>query len=575
MFSKPIVSLGPIDIFHDLSVTIYCPVKNKVFHVDVSILDENKHIGFRIDARLLKEKRKDNLVKKLFDYCKNNLELGEDYEAIIIKQGIHTDQSVLNTDRHSVLKHFVKHFKPRKVIDYLSEPTHNELHSFNAFYNSGFTEAMCLSWDCGGDATAFSLHGFKNKIQNYAQDFPFEASWAYVWVGHRVIPFKSIPQETAILRWHSYRIDCPGKMMGHSGFYKIKYPDYDKEKYIELVNKIKRSMSSYLELIEYLKTEYETPIKILTDPDFIQKNEEIYALKSEHDQMLYSAAAQEAFEEFIIDFFYKDDLYKKIKTYYGNNLCMSGGSSLNVLANEKIRKEFGFNIFVSPNSTDGGLSEGLLYHYAESMGKEIPRLGSRTNCPLVDEDNIPPPNKILNQEEFCSLLKNGKIIGFLQGDVENGPRALGRRSILCDPRYPDMKNKINRNVKNREWFRPFAPVCKLEDAPIYFDRDRFDDLEFMSFAVNVKEEYKEILSSVTHIDGTARLQTVTKKQNPVLYEILDTFDGVLLNTSFNVSGKPILNTFKTAMEVLNETELDYVVFHKDNQYNLYEKNVAI
>jgi len=128
-----------------------------------------------------------------------------------------------------------------------------------------------------------------------------------------------------------------------------------------------------------------------------------------------------------------------------------------------------------------------------------------------------------------------------------------------------MKDILNSKVKKREWFRPFAPVVRLEDVEKYFYFK--EESRFMSFYAKVKEEWKEQLAAITHIDGTARLQTVTYDQNPYLYELLTEFNnltnfGVLLNTSFNVNGKPLINSYKDALYMLNNSGLDYVFTQK-------------
>jgi carbamoyltransferase len=156
-------------------------------------------------------------------------------------------------------------------------------------------------------------------------------------------------------------------------------------------------------------------------------------------------------------------------------------------------------------------------------------------------------------------INEGKIIGVVQGCSEHGPRALGHRSIICNPSIPEMKDILNHKVKHREWYRPFAPVVRLEDVSKYFEWDK--ESRWMSFCPLVKEEWREKLPAITHVDGTARVQTVTKEQNEWLYNLLTEFNeltgiGVLLNTSFNVNGKPILSTYKDAFEIYNKTELD-------------------
>jgi predicted NodU family carbamoyl transferase len=153
----------------------------------------------------------------------------------------------------------------------------------------------------------------------------------------------------------------------------------------------------------------------------------------------------------------------------------------------------------------------------------------------------------------------GKIVGIVRDGAEHGPRALGNRSILCNPALPDMKDILNSKVKNREWYRPFAPVVRLEDVSTYFEFE--GDSRWMSFCPKVKEEWREKLPSITHIDGTARVQTVTREQNPWLYDLITEFKaitgiGVLLNTSFNIAGKPIVSTYRDAIKLYNTSQMD-------------------
>ena len=167
----------------------------------------------------------------------------------------------------------------------------------------------------------------------------------------------------------------------------------------------------------------------------------------------------------------------------------------------------------------------------------------------------------------------GKGIGIVNGDSEHGPRALGNRSILCNP-VGDMKDVLNAKVKNREWYRPFAPVVRLEDVQKYFDFPEGCESRHMTFVAKVHHEYRDVIPAVTHEDGTGRLQTVTEHQNALLYQILTAFDnisehGVLMNTSFNVNGQPILSSLEDAFHVLHNTKLDGVYYDG----NLYFKRV--
>jgi len=153
-------------------------------------------------------------------------------------------------------------------------------------------------------------------------------------------------------------------------------------------------------------------------------------------------------------------------------------------------------------------------------------------------------------------------MGIARDRMEHGPRALGNRSILCNPAIKEMKDILNEKVKHREYYRPFAPVVRLEDVSEYFEWE--GESRWMTFCPKVKKEWRKKLPSITHVDNTARIQTVTQEQNPWLYELLTKFKektgvGVLLNTSFNVNGKPILNTIRDAFEILEKSEMDGLV----------------
>jgi carbamoyltransferase len=212
------------------------------------------------------------------------------------------------------------------------------------------------------------------------------------------------------------------------------------------------------------------------------------------------------------------------------------------------------------------LSLGHLFQYLKP--KEQVKV-VYSGLPLLDgdklDDYIEQHNaRKIDKKELAQLIKDGNIIGLVYGDSEVGPRALGNRSIVCDPNIKEMKDILNAKVKFREWYRPFAPFCKKEDASTYFESNTFDHYEYMSFAPRVKEEYIEKLPSITHVDNTARLQVVTEDSHSHFYELLTEFGkisetNVLLNTSFNIRGYPILSTIEDALYALHNTQMDYVV----------------
>lgn len=264
------------------------------------------------------------------------------------------------------------------------------------------------------------------------------------------------------------------------------------------------------------------------------------------------------------------------------NLIICGGIALNVLNNSQIRDLFQLNVYVPPNPNDSGLALGTLAHHLcqdENFSWNNPKNRKSlrfATVPAQDYKKIPSyiedrsATKI-TLEELAKILQDGKIVGTVWDNIESGPRALGHRSILCDPSVPDMKDTINAKVKFREWFRPFAPVCRANKVNKHFSAESFANLENMSFIAYVKTIAQKQFPAITHVDGTARLQTVhaTEEDND-LYNLLGYMpNDVLVNTSFNVGGKPILNTVEEALWMLDNTGLDHIVVKYEGEFYLF------
>jgi len=261
------------------------------------------------------------------------------------------------------------------------------------------------------------------------------------------------------------------------------------------------------------------------------------------------------------------------------NLCYAGGVALNSVANERLIRESGYeNVYIMPAAEDSGAAVGAAYYglwqlTAHNSRRRLPHdaLGrSYTAADITDQlRKVSEVHSVYSRDVVAhavELLCDGKIIGWFDGGSELGPRALGQRSILCDPRSPDAKATLNRRVKMREAFRPFAPAVLLEEAPQWFE---FDDSSpespFMLRVCAVKEEKKQQVPAIVHVDGTGRLQTLTRETNGRFYELVKQFyerTGVpmLLNTSFNRMGEPIVETPADAITCLLNTDLDCCVF---------------
>jgi len=268
------------------------------------------------------------------------------------------------------------------------------------------------------------------------------------------------------------------------------------------------------------------------------------------------------------------------ETTGARNLCMAGGVALNCVANGRIAREAGFeNVWIQPAAGDDGIAIGCAY-YGHLAVQKSPRSfvmnHAYTGVAYNDEevDAAAGKTQVLLQttrkrsENICRetarLLSEGHVFGWFQGRSEFGPRALGNRSILADPRTAEMKEKLNKRVKHRQAFRPFAPVVLAERAHEIFEGDR--ESPFMLLAERVRPEWRDKIPAVVHVDGTARVQTIREDQNERLYRLLKEFDAitgvpVLLNTSFNVKGEPIVETPTDAIHCFLTTGIDYLVLH--------------
>ena len=259
------------------------------------------------------------------------------------------------------------------------------------------------------------------------------------------------------------------------------------------------------------------------------------------------------------------------------NLCVVGGCALNGITNYRIEEGGLFQqCHFLPNPTDCGLSAGAaLYAYFQTNDAHFegrttyfsPYLGTEAfdlaELPALKQEY---PHKELLADDVprivARLIGEDRIVGVIRGRYEIGPRALGNRSILCNPLNPEIRQLLNEKVKHREWYRPFAPVVTAEDVSDYFTTAV--DIPYMSVICHTRPEYRDRLPSITHVDGSARVQTIRQEQNPWLHRTLKEFEKltgmpILLNTSFNPGGEPILNFCRVGLEMLTSTDLDLVL----------------
>lgn len=432
---------------------------------------------------------------------------------------------------------------------------HHLSHAAMAYYTSGYKDAAILVIDAVGEkATTSILKGSGNKIEFIKQQvFPNSIGLLYSSFTY-FLGFKVNSDEYKVMGLAPY-----GVLMAKQT------QEYINTIEQELIN-IDEDGSIMLNQ-EYFTFMY--GMKMIN----VHKWEKIFKMQQRKEQELtqahmnLAAAIQHVTEKIILRLARHA---KKITN--SENLCISGGCALNCAAMGVIKnRELFKRTFIpfAPGDEGGSIGACLLLNslLGNSSDKSItPYLGPS----FADEEIITAlekfsfRNKYLEGKELytkvAEYLSEGKIIGWFQGKMEFGPRALGNRSILADPRDEKMKDIVNARIKFRESFRPFAPVVLEEDAVKYFGM-KF--APYMTFTTEVKADS---IPAVTHIDNTARLQTVNEKQNARLYKLLKEFKAqtncsVLLNTSFNVMGEPIVCTPEDAIRTFEKSGIDILVIN--------------
>ena len=447
----------------------------------------------------------------------------------------------------------------RERLDYDGEVLfgkHHLSHMASAFYTSPFKKSAILTMDGVGEwATASYGIGKDNKIEIIKEmRFPHSLGLLY----------------SAFTYYLGFKINNGEyKVMGLAPYGKPRYYDRIMNELIDL-----KSDGSIQLNLKYFAFHY--GLKMINrrfavlfggpsrkpDEPFTERHKDI------------AASIQKATETIVLKM--ADYVYQETKI---KNLCLAGGVALNSVANGKLLKKSRFdNIYVQPAATDAGGALGaalsVWYNTLKNkriyMGRENIYLGpSFTDEEIVSVLKQYPvkyekytPDQLVKRT--AKLLADGRIVGWFQGRMEWGPRALGNRSILADPRRAEMKDKINKYVKHREAFRPFAPAVLSEYAEEYFEIDR--ESPWMLFTVPVKKEKQKKIPAVVHIDGSARVQTVSEKDNPLFHQLLKEFYKitgipVLLNTSFNIKGQPIVCSPEDAINTFLKTGLDILVIN--------------
>jgi carbamoyltransferase len=408
---------------------------------------------------------------------------------------------------------------------------HQHGHMACAFYQSDLQYSKGVSFDGGGSDGNFNV--FECSRETGIRQLTYIPNHT---LGMRLAELgqysASIKKERDF--WVDGGLVYPGKIMGLAPYGKVRpewlpaFSEFYTGVYFEDLNANYKKLKQALNLPDVFEGELEA--------DLLATSQKMFEMK---------------FDEHIRPFYQNE-----------SSFILTGGSALNIINNERLRKER--NIFVPPNPSDAGLSLGFMLDY---LKPKTAFDGTYAGPPVWDAHLLPEyiekyNGRTYSFDDIIRELMAGKIIGVVRGRSELGPRALGNRSIICHAGVAGMKDILNKKVKNRESYRPFAPVCKEEDCHRFFETR--GPSRWMSFCPTVRPEHREGLASITHVDGTARLQTVNSRENDWLYYLLVRFQEfhqypVLLNTSFNIAGKPILNSYRDAVWMLENTQMDALI----------------
>jgi carbamoyltransferase len=433
---------------------------------------------------------------------------------------------------------------------------HHQSHAASAFYLSGFETAAVLCIDGVGEwATTSCWSGQGNSLTPQWQiDFPHSLGLLY----------------SSFTYYLGFKVNSGEyKVMGLAPYGKPVYADQIKKTLLDV-----KPDGSFRLCLDY----FEFPVGLrMTGKKFEKlfghkKRNADEPLEQFHKDM--AASIQRVTEDIVVQ------ICKTVAVETGErNLVLAGGVALNCVANEKIRQQNIFeNVWVQPAAGDAGGAAGAAYAaWFDGLGKarnrEQEKLRTTLLGPQFNHDeiknilrtkNIPyhesPDKDLFN--ETAEALSRGKIVGWFQGRMEYGPRALGARSILADARDTNMQSTLNQKIKKREGFRPFAPVCLQEETHNWFTTKQAEP--FMTFTTRFSEKAPAKLPAVTHCDGSARLQTIAEHENDRMYQLLKAFHQktgcpVLVNTSFNQRGEPVVCTPQDAFSAFLRCELDMLV----------------
>lgn len=432
---------------------------------------------------------------------------------------------------------------------------HHLSHAASAFYASGFEEAAILTADGVGEWTTTSIALGKGQTVKILEEIHFPHSLGLLY--------------SAFTYFLGFRVNSGEyKVMGLAPYGRPRFKDLIFEKLIDLKEdgsfKLNLKYFTFPHGLRMVGRRFE---KLFGLPPRRQESE----LKPIHFDL--AASIQKVTEEVMLRM-----ARRACQFTQSSRLCLAGGVALNCVANGRILREGPFReIFIQPAAGDAGGAYGIASLLAHSVFGEArtprweqaffgPEYASHEVRQVLESEGA--VYQALSEEELIRevtrRLVEGKVVGWVRGRMELGPRALGHRSILADPRDPKMRETLNLKIKFRETFRPFAPLVVEERCSEFFELNQ--ESPYMLLVAPVRKE-RQMIPSVTHVDGSARIQTLKRETDPVLYKLIESFGRetgvpVLINTSFNVRGEPIVCTPQDAWRCFLRTKMDCLVINE-------------
>ena len=507
------------------------------------------------EERVTRIKHTNYFPKLAIEKCLSYNKLGyEDIDYFAFPISLHTLESYAkdfmdeplppNSGLFILKEIFKRHTNHELDLNKVKLYDHHYCHAISAFCQSGFNKSLVVTLDGAGNGLSGTIYKGENNKLTLLKDFPIKKSLGYFYL--------------EVTKFLGMEIFDEYKVMGLA-------PYGDATKHIEL---------------------FKSFYTLLPNGDYEINSSELYLLNTichkrvkgdlfNQNHKNIAAALQASLEKIIFH------ILTSIQELTGlKKICLAGGVALNCkMEGELLYSNLFDEVFVFPAAGDNGLSAGaaLACHLETKNSFTNKRINSVSLG--LDFNSYEIENELSVWKDFVefnvskniyndagNLLANGEVLGWFKGREEYGPRALGNRSIVADPRPAENKKRINSIIKMREGFRPFAPAILEEFVDQYFEipTNGQKDIPFMTFILNVKEKYKDILGAVTHTDGSARVQTVSQEYNSIFWKLINSFyektnTPVLLNTSFNNNFEPIVHTPSDAISFLLTSDINYIV----------------